>query len=63
MAKTAEIKIVMDNKIGSLTSNLIVGGQYVGQQEKIVGSQGLSFQDQVLRLLVLLHSKLTLSSL
>ena len=35
MAKTAEIKIVMDNKIGSLTSNLIVGGQYVGQQEKL----------------------------
>ncbi len=43
MAKTAEVKIVMDNKFGSLTSNLIVGGQYVGQQEKIVGSQGTEF--------------------
>lgn len=44
LAQTAELKIILDNKIGSnITSNLILGGQYVSQETKLIGAQGTQF--------------------
>ena len=44
LAQTAELKISLNNTIGSsITSNLILGGQYVAQEEKVLGAQGTQF--------------------
>ena len=44
LAQTAEVKISFNNTIGgSITSNLILGGQYVSQEEVVIGAQGTEF--------------------
>jgi hypothetical protein len=44
LAQTGEVKISLNNTIGSnITSNLIVGGQYVSQETKTLGAQGTEF--------------------
>lgn len=44
LAQTAEVKISLNNTIGSsITSNLILGGQYVAQEEVVIGAQGTEF--------------------
>lgn len=43
LAQSAEVKISFTNQFGSVSSNLILGGQYVGQQTKIFGGQGTEF--------------------
>ena len=43
LAQTGE-KLSLNNNIGSnLTSNLIIGGQYVAQETKVLGAQGTEF--------------------
>lgn len=43
MAKSAEVKVSFNNTFGQITSDLIVGGQYVGQTTRVVGAKGLQF--------------------
>ena len=44
LAQTAEVKASFSNNIGSsITSNLILGGQYVSQETRTLGAQGTEF--------------------
>ena len=44
LAQTAELKASFNNNIGTnITSNLILGGQYVAQETKLIGTQGTNF--------------------
>lgn len=44
LAQTAEVKASFSNNFGSnVTSNLILGGQYVSQETKTLGAQGTQF--------------------
>ena len=43
LAKSAEVKINLNNEFGDFKSTLIVGGQFVGQKTRVVGVSGLEF--------------------
>jgi|MDSY01.2.fsa_nt_gb TonB-linked SusC/RagA family outer membrane protein len=43
LAKSSEFKVNINNEFGNFKSSLIVGGQYVGQKTRVLGSQGLQF--------------------
>jgi TonB-linked SusC/RagA family outer membrane protein len=44
LAQTGEVKASFNNNIGgNITSNLIIGGQYISEETKILGAQGTEF--------------------
>jgi TonB-linked SusC/RagA family outer membrane protein len=43
LAKSSEFKVNINNEFGDFKSSLIIGGQYVGQKTRVIGTQGQQF--------------------